>query len=146
MSHSLFFSLADNLQTARTKIKYLNCSSRLGYTWNVTFVKKISRKSCYFWHQTLDSWKGIAFTVENRLTLSEDEILVKCFRLLGLLVLHVGNLFHQECSNNYSGRISTAPDLQRHPVVSYSCQLAHYSSMNDEGSVSNFICKLNVSC
>lgn len=60
--------------------------------------------------------------------------------------LNSSNLLHQACSNNCSGRISTALDLQRCPVVSYSCQLAHYSSMNDEGSARNFICKLNVSC
>lgn len=68
------------------------------------------------------------------------------FQAVRFASLGSSNLLHQECSNNCSGRISTALDLQRCPVGSYSCQLAHYSSMNDEGSAYNFICKLNVSC
>lgn len=37
MSHSFFFTLADNLQTAHTKIKDFGCSSQLDYTWKMKF-------------------------------------------------------------------------------------------------------------
>lgn len=39
MSHSFFFSLADNFQSAHTKIKHLGCSSQLGNTQKMKFIK-----------------------------------------------------------------------------------------------------------
>lgn len=146
MIHSFFFSLADNLQTTHKNKRSQLLFTTWIYTQSEIYKIFLQLLWCYLWHQTSDSQKGIVLTVENSSTLSEDEVSAKCFRFVRFTGLDFSNLLHRECSNNYSGRISTALDLQRHPAVSYSCQLAHYCSLNDEGSAHNLICKLNVSC
>lgn len=59
---------------------------------------------CYLGHQISDSWKGIVFTVENNSTLSEDEVSVKCFSFVCILVI----------SNTRSAPTITVEGLAQH--------------------------------
>lgn len=144
--HSFFFSLAGNLQTAYTKIKDVTCSSQLDYTWKVKLIKNSQALVVLFLAPNFRLLEGNSFHSRKQLHIVWRRDLCKMFQVVRFAALDFSNLLHQECCNNCTGRISTVLDLQRHPVVSYCGQLAHYSSMNDEGSAHNFICKLNVSC
>ena len=146
MSHSFFFSLADNLQTTHTKIKDFGCSAQLHYTWEMKFITIPQAFVVLCSAPDFRLLEGNSFHSRKQLHTVWRWDLCKIFQVVRFAGLSFSNLLHQECSSNCSGRISKALDWQRHPVVSYSCQLAHYSSMNNEGSAHNLICKLNVSC